>query len=226
MSPVRFWDLLTEAERAELVGSGHSRRFHRGERVFSEAEDDGSTAVIASGKCRVVAHGEDGVGTYLALRGEGDIIGEMAAIRGGPRSATVTVVSPLVMAHVFAKATFHRLLAARPALTAHLLVVMIERLREADQCQADLAVASTELRFNRLLLRLARAEGVHTRDGVEIAGVTQLDLAGWCGISRESVGRHVRRLQSNGVLAAGRSRGRLVVRDLEALRHGTLLTPS
>ncbi|MBY8888609.1 Crp/Fnr family transcriptional regulator [Streptomyces sp. PTM05] len=217
MSPVRFWDLLSDPERAELTRSSRSRQYPPGQRVFSETEDDGCTAIITSGRCRVVAYGEDGTGTYLALRQTGDIIGEMAAIRGGRRSATVTAVT-LVVAQVLARTTFQKLLGAHPALTAHLLAVMIERLRESDRCQADLAVASTELRFSRVLLRLALAEGVRTGRGVELAGFTQLELAGWCGISRKSVERHARRLQEEGVLLPNRSRGRLVITDLDALR--------
>jgi CRP/FNR family transcriptional regulator, cyclic AMP receptor protein len=225
MSAVRFWDLLSGHEQDELTRSGHSRDYRPGERVFSETDDEGGTVLITSGKCRVVAYGEDGSRTYLALRQDGDIVGEMAALSGGRRSATVTAVTRVV-AFVYTRGAFQQLLGRHPALTAHLLTVMIERLREADRCQADLAVTSTELRFNRLLLRLAVAEGVRGAAGLELSGFSQLDLAGWCGISRESVGRHTKTLQAAGVLAPGRTRRRLVVTDVDRLRASTLLSPS
>lgn len=220
-----FHDLIGTPERDALERIGRTRPYTRGEHVFSEAADDGATAIITSGRCRVVSYNDDGPGAYLAVRGKGDIIGEMAAISGTPRSALVVTVTDVIL-QMIPRSAFRRLLATSPALTACLLGVMVERLREADRWYADLAVASPKLRFYRLLYRLVQCEGTEKPGGIELAGISHLDLAGWCGISRESVGRRIAELQQAGVLAQDRRHMRLLIPDPERLRELTRERPS
>ncbi|MCU1430746.1 MAG: cyclic nucleotide-binding protein, partial [Actinomycetia bacterium] len=68
----------------------------------------------------------------------------------------------------------------------------------------------------RRLEELVADHGEATDDGVRIAlPLTQEELAGWVGASRESVARALRTLRDRGVISTGRRR--VVVHDGAAL---------
>lgn len=67
-------------------------------------------------------------------------------------------------------------------------------------------------RFALLLLDLIRTHGKESEDGVQLtAGLTQSELAGSVGASREAVARLLKALRERGVVRTGR-RGIVVVR--------------
>lgn len=214
MAIVRFWGMLDDAEKAELRRFGRERAYKPGERIVAETDTDRWTGVIVEGVCRVTGNREDGSRSYLAARGPGDIIGEMATLREMRRTAEVTALTKAVV-HVLPASKFQRLLELHPGITRHLLTVALDRLQEADQNRTDLAVAATELRLNRMLLRLVHAEGapVHDSRCVTLNGVAQTDLADWCGVSRTSVQRQLRRLTELGVLRPGPKYRQLTILD-------------
>ncbi|MYQ52530.1 MULTISPECIES: Crp/Fnr family transcriptional regulator [unclassified Streptomyces] len=222
MAILCFWDMLDDTEKAALGGFGRTRAYRAGQRLVAETDVDCWTGVIAEGTCRVTGGREDGSRSYLAARGPGDIIGEMAAVRGARRTAEVTAVTQVVV-HVLPASKFQRLLETHPSFTRHLLTVALDRLQEADRRRSELAVAATEVRLNRMLVRLARTEGVPVPDsrGVVLHGVAQTDLAEWCGVSRASVQRQLRRLAAEGLLRAGPRRRELTVLDPDELMAST-----
>jgi CRP/FNR family transcriptional regulator, cyclic AMP receptor protein len=65
-------------------------------------------------------------------QGPGEFFGEMSLLDGGPRSATV-VADTDVRLLVIARRDFSLLLTKVPDLTRHLLVVLTQRLRQAEQ---------------------------------------------------------------------------------------------
>src|SRR3954454_20359497 len=84
-----FLSRLTADELAALRSRGVARRFDRGATIVHQGEVPGRVVLIESGHAKVCATTEDGKEVVLAFRGPGDIIGEAAAVSGGPRLATV-----------------------------------------------------------------------------------------------------------------------------------------
>ncbi|MEU1126688.1 Crp/Fnr family transcriptional regulator [Streptomyces sp. NPDC005899] len=222
MTVLRFWDMLDDSEKSALLGFGRTRSYRAGQRLVAETDADRWTGVISEGVCRVTGCREDGSRSYLAARGPGDIIGEMAAVREGRRTAEVTAVTPAVV-HVLPASKFQLLMERHPGVTRHLLTVALNRLQEADRGRTEIATAATEVRLNRLLARLARTEGVAVPDSPDITlyGVAQTDLAEWCGVSRASVQRHLKRLAAQGLLRTGPRQRQLTILDVEELTAAT-----
>ncbi len=63
--------------------------------------------------------------------GKGDFFGEMSLLDGGPRSATVEAVTPMLLL-VIGQREFYELLAEAPLIAKRLMRTLSERLREAD----------------------------------------------------------------------------------------------
>ncbi|WP_405898667.1 Crp/Fnr family transcriptional regulator [Streptomyces sp. NBC_00727] len=227
MAISRFWDMLDDREKTVLLRAGRPRSYRAGQRLVAETDADCWTGVITEGTCRVTGAREDGSRSYLAARRRGDIIGEMAAVRGARRSGEVTAVTRMVV-HVLPASKFQWLLQTHPSFTRHLLTVALDRLQEADRRRSEFAVAATEVRLTRLLVRLARTEGIAVPDSrsVVLYGIAQTDLAEWCGMSRASVQRQLRRLGAEGLLRAGPRRRELTVLDPDELMAATARTES
>jgi CRP/FNR family transcriptional regulator, cyclic AMP receptor protein len=62
----------------------------------------------------------------------GDFFGELSAIDGGPRTASVVAVSPMRVLRLFRR-TLIRLLEDEPRLTLTLIAGMARRVREVDR---------------------------------------------------------------------------------------------
>jgi CRP-like cAMP-binding protein len=70
-------------------------------------------------------------GTFLARVGPGAVVGEMALLEHGFRSATVTAVTPMTV-HAMSGRDFNSIVRSAPTVTGRLLVTLSERLRQTD----------------------------------------------------------------------------------------------
>src|SRR3954464_11694885 len=78
-------------ERAELEALGSVRRYRRGDVLFHQGDDAGAVLVLLSGhvKAAMLNDGREGI---LAFPGPGELLGELSAVDGMPRSGTVRAV--------------------------------------------------------------------------------------------------------------------------------------
>jgi CRP/FNR family cyclic AMP-dependent transcriptional regulator len=117
---------LEPDELEEIARIADERDVPAGEELTHEGRHEGYFFVIASGTVRV----ERGGRTINTLR-DGDFLGEIALLDGGPRTATATTESPselIVMTHQ----RFAQLLDTSPAIRAAILVEVGKRLRRLD----------------------------------------------------------------------------------------------
>lgn len=105
-------DELTFEPREAIVEEGM-----RGETLF----------VVLSGKAKVTRNGRK-VGEVLP----GDFFGELSALDGGPRSATVAAETPVRVLRVF-RHTLVEMVRDEPGLVLKLLDGIVRRLREVDR---------------------------------------------------------------------------------------------
>jgi len=113
--------------------------------------------------------------------GAGDVVGELAALDGGVRSASAVALSDVDVLTIPAKA-FREAVDADPSLQSALLVDVIRRLRSSDRRQLEFG-SDTLGRVCARLVELAQRSASTT---VEMP-VSQSDLAAWTGQSREAV---------------------------------------
>ncbi len=104
--------------------------FPRGTVIFKELDPADYMYVILSGEVEVTLRGEP-----LGAELEGGVIGEMAMINNSTRSATTTTLSKVKAARI-GRDQFLGIISDNPEFALHLMQVMANRLRVADQILA------------------------------------------------------------------------------------------
>jgi CRP/FNR family cyclic AMP-dependent transcriptional regulator len=211
-----FLDELDPVERVELEALGTVRRYARGDVLFHEGDDAGAVFVLLDGRVKA-AQVSEGREVILAFPGPGELLGELAAIDGRPRSGTVRAIDD-VQALVIPGSAFRGFLERRPRMALVLLRSVVARLRESDRQLVDYAVNDVVVRVAGRLVELCDRFGAE-RDGAVDTGlaITQDELASWAGASREAVAKAMGILRTLGWVQT--ERRRVVVLDLPALRR-------
>ncbi|HEY7631379.1 MAG TPA: Crp/Fnr family transcriptional regulator [Thermoleophilaceae bacterium] len=213
--PLTFLAALTDDEAAELRSRAITRRFRRGATLMNQGEAPGRVLVIEEGRAKVTAITDDGRELVLAFSGPGDLLGELSALGGSPRVATVRALEPL-SALAVASADFEAFLDAYPRVALVILRVVIERLRDADRQQVEFAAFQTVTRVARRLVELADRYGEISGSAIRITlPISQEELAGWTGASREAVTKALRDLRAVGLIETRRRH--IIVLDPEQL---------
>jgi CRP/FNR family cyclic AMP-dependent transcriptional regulator len=211
-----FLSELSADERAELEGMGSVRRYRRGDVLFHQGDDAGAVLVLLEGHVKA-AMLNDGREVILAFPGPGELLGELSAVDGEPRSGTVRAVDE-VEALVIPGSAFRAFLEHRPRIALVLLHSVAARLRAADRQRVDYAVNDVVVRVAGRLVELCDRFGSEDDAGIDTGlAITQDELAAWAGASREAVAKAMALLRTLGWVQT--ERRRIVVLDLPALRR-------
>lgn len=206
--------MLTADEVEEMRAAGRPRRWERGTTVMSEGDTSDWVLVLTEGRVKVSSHTSSGTEVVLAVRGPGGLLGEMSAIDGSPRSATVTALEPIAGIVI---RDFPAFLQAHGRIAVLLMQLVTGRLRDADRKRIEYGAFDTTGRVATRLIELAERYGEKTNSGVRVAlPLSQDELAGWTGASREAVSKALRLLRDRGLIETGRRR--VVIHDLDGLR--------
>jgi CRP/FNR family transcriptional regulator, cyclic AMP receptor protein len=209
-------DVVPATHRSELLRLGTLGHYDAGSVLLREGERSTHVLLFLSAVAKVTASLENGRLALLGIRVSGDIVGEMAAIDGGPRSATVTLCGAAVL-RVIRRAEFLEFLRSCP--DAHIAVsgMISRRLRWANRRRVDFNGYSTRIRLARVLVELAEAYGHNASDGITFdVGLTQEELGAFVGADTDTIGKEVRRLRAQGVIRTGY--GSIMICDLTALK--------
>ena len=212
-----FADALESGELDDLAAVGHRRHYGANTTLFHEGDDAGPVMVLLSGRVKAVALNAGGREAIVAIRGPGDLLGELSAIDGAPRSVTVTTLEP-VEALVVAGSAFTAYLERRPRVALVMLRMVVARLRSADARHADLATHDVVGRVATRLVELSERYGIEADGRIEVElPLSQEEIASWAGASREAVSKALHVLRTLGIVETGRRR--ISVLDPEALRR-------
>jgi CRP/FNR family transcriptional regulator, cyclic AMP receptor protein len=194
---------LQGAEPAALAAAAPLARWlavGTGELVldFGDATDD--VFLVAEGAVRVVVRTPLGLEVILGDLGPGEVFGEMAAIDGAPRSASVTALHAARLCRLPA-AAFLDLALRSPAVGLRLMRVLTARLRLQDQRLFERDVLPVRHRLASELLRLSRPrEGDGPAGRVVSPPPPQHVLAARIGARRETVSLMLAELAREGLV--------------------------
>jgi CRP-like cAMP-binding protein len=211
-----FWFRIGPSDRAAIEQSGVRRKFPPGAFLWRQGDQSAHVAVIEAGTVKITKPAPDGRDIIIAVRGPGDVVGEMAAITQDIRSAAVRAVDAVTVLSV-AGPTFAALCRTEPRISWVLLQITVDRLREAMRHWAEFGGGTAPQRIIALLVELAVRDGTPAPGGLAVPISNQGELAATAAASRESMSRVLAELRRDGVISTDRRL--IVVHDLDELRR-------
>jgi CRP/FNR family cyclic AMP-dependent transcriptional regulator len=207
---------LADADRDYLLGRGVRRRFRANDVVLMEGDPSDHVHVLVSGWVRVSTIIEDGREVLFGLRGPGEVLGDLAAVTGRPRTASVRAIEPCTVFQLTG-AQFVDVLRVRPEIALATIKTVAARLRFAESARIDSAAFDVSRRVAVHLVRLVEEHGRTVPEGVVIeAALSQADIAAQAGAARRTVARALGVLRVKGIVEIGRRR--ILIRRLHVLR--------
>src|SRR5438128_232803 len=122
-------DLLTRVE-GQFIGLAREAdelAFDPGQEIVSEGSLGKTLFVVMEGRAKVTRNGRR-VGEVLP----GDFFGELSTIDGGPRTASITAVTPVRVVRLFRR-TLRKLLEDEPQLSVKILDGIVRRIRQVER---------------------------------------------------------------------------------------------
>lgn len=213
---------LSATDLGQLRQLGTRRVLPSGSTLFLEGDDPYDLMIIERGDVKLVTAALNGQETLLDVLSDGEVLGELSAIDGAPRSASATALTDVELTSIPVD-RFLVFLQANPAAMGALLAVAVRRLRLSNRRQLEFTTSDA---LGRVCARLDELVGRYGREcsaaGVRIdLPITQTELAQWCGLSREAVVKALRKLRELGWVST--SDGAVSVHDRPAVRRRGLL---
>lgn len=192
---------LESALHAGIAQRMREIAFDAGQLIFSRSDPGSHLYLIVDGKVRISVVTPDGKELSFRHVGPGEVLGEIAVLDGGARSADATAVTK-TQAMSLSKAALDELIAQHPALAKTALAFVCARLRETTSQLEAIALHPLEVRVARFLMQALQLKGLDLDAGevVLTLGMSQGELALLVGASRPRVNDALAALEAAGAI--------------------------
>jgi CRP-like cAMP-binding protein len=178
-----------------------TRRLPAGQTLFVKGDPGDALYGVRRGQIRIETGTSAGERLTIEVFGAGDLFGEIAVLDGRPRTADAVAQEDAEL-FVLPRADFLKTLERDGRLAIRIIELLCARLRSTNE-------RTEEMMFLPLSVRLARRLDTLVQDfGAEVQ-ITQDELAGLVGVTRESVNRQLQEWRASGIVTL--SRGRILV---------------
>ncbi|MGM1062351.1 Crp/Fnr family transcriptional regulator [Saccharothrix sp. Mg75] len=207
---------LSEHTAQALLDSGARVDYASDDVLLHRGDDAGHVVLLLTGAVKVHADAPDRA--LLGLRTAGDLVGEMAALDGAPRSATVVACAP-VTARLIDRRRFRILLDRHHELFVELARTVVEQIRWSNELRRVVS-GPASARVGRVLLHLARSHGHRAPDGTWTlaVGLGNVELASIAGMKPRTAEKGFAELRDAGLVRT-HTRRVIAIPDLEGLNH-------
>lgn len=190
------------------------RSYEPGAVILTQDSPARDVSFIAAGRVRVTIYSQSGREVAFRDLGAGANFGEVSAIDGEGRSASVVALTRARLAHL-PRERFRALMRAQPAVTDNVLRQLTALVRRLTERVVDQSTLHVRQRIQAELVRLARQTGTTARRAVISPVPRHADIASRVSTNREAVARELARLARDGLVE--RRRDGLVVTDVARL---------
>jgi CRP/FNR family cyclic AMP-dependent transcriptional regulator len=206
-----FADAAPDALR-RVAASGQELHLIRGDVLFNEGDPPEALYLVLRGRIAIaLANPIDRRESVVALMEANDLFGEMGMLDDGPRSAMARALEPTTVLSI----PYEQVLAMfdeSPKLLWNVARLLAQRIRVTDEALADSVFLDVTGRTAKRLLELADGTDEFTLP------VTQEELAGMVGASRERVNKAIASFIRLGWLEQNDRSYRITQRDRLELR--------
>ncbi len=210
---------LLPAALTRLAADCRWQSAERGQEIVGRGIASGEVYFVAAGRVRVTAFAASGREVAFRDLGQGSTFGQISAIDGQARSASVVALETSVIASV-SRERFLNLLRDHPSLAFALLQDFAALIRDLTSRLVDTTTLTTPMRLRAELLRMARDAGIDKNRALIPTPPTHFELASRIGATREAVTRELNRLARGGIIK--REGKMLAVLDIALLQSQVL----
>lgn len=199
-----------------LFSDARPATFAAGQTIFSAGQSGTDLILIDAGRVEISVTSLTGRKSVLAYMGPGEVLGDIAALDGGERSADA-VAANAVSGLVLSRENVMNFILSRPELAKAVIIELCRKVRNASDMFMTQSIVEGEPRLARGLLRLFEKWGTQADDGTAILAerFSQQDIGEFSGLARENVNRQIKAWVDEGILRYdGR---RLILLDSDAL---------
>lgn len=214
---IPLFEGLPSAELDRINALLHKKKFASNTSIMTAQQPGEAIYIVLEGTVKIFVDKADGTEVILALLGAGDTVGEMSLVDSAGHSASVITMEKSTFLWL-GRDTFRECLETMPGLTNNMLRVLSGRLRLANEQVLALSTLDVTGRVARQILAFAERYGRNSEGDVRIPlRLTQTDLAGLVGASRERVNHAVVFLKQQKYISVKRNY-HIVVHDRNALK--------
>jgi CRP-like cAMP-binding protein len=209
---------LRQPELEVLAQRVRQRRYREGEAIFHRDDPGAALYVILNGRVKIHNEGPDGSDVLITVISAGEFFGELSLLDGSERSADATTLEPTEML-MLTRAELEQAIERHPRIALNMLASLATRVRQSTSSIETLSSLDVQGRVARKLLDLAEKHGEPVPTGLRInVRLTQSELAGLVGASRESVNKVIGYYRRRGYLDYDTDKQRLILIKPEELR--------
>lgn len=213
---VRAFELfaaLSQEEAAALGARLVRQRATRGEFLFRQGEPASHLVLLISGQVKMEHADPDGTAVIVEVLGAGTALAAANFLEQGPYPVTAVCLVDVAYAALLYQ-DFEVLVRLHPDMALVLLAYLARRLHRAYAARR--ASPRSSVRLAHALARIAADAPLVVSKG-PLVHLSHGDLAEVAGLARETVTRHLRVWQRQGIVELGTRQ--ILVRDLKALRR-------
>lgn len=198
---------LSREDHDALIANARTVRFAAGHLIFAREDPGDALLLLQEGRVEVSVTSLSGRKSVLNHMGPGEVLGEIALLDGGVRSADVVATTDVIGLSLYRRDVV-AFLQTKPAVMMGLISELCGKVRNASDMFASQAQTEAPTRLARCLLRLNEKWG-------SLSGFSQSDLGEFSGISRENVNRRLKIWEAQGLLEL--SADGIILHDADAL---------
>ena len=214
LEAIEIFEGVPSGEIEDLAKRFLWRRYNAGQQVISHLDDSTDVFLVIEGAVRAIIYSPSGKEVTFRDIGAGECFGELAAIDGLPRSATIAALTDSLVASMSAE-IFWEVLRTYPDAAATLVKQLAGSVRTLTERVYEFSALAVRNRLHAELLRLARDHMAGENVAKIRPAPTHAEIASRISTHREAVTRELNQLSRDGLVE--RRSGTLVVRDVERL---------
>lgn len=183
-------------------------RYEKGTHFLAEGDWSDSLYFIVSGLVKVYKTSPDGKEQVLHIAPPGDSLNDVSLYDGGPNAAGMLALTPISL-YIIKKDDIIKILRENPNVMMNVIRALAERIRRDSNLLEDLSSSQVVVRLAKLFL--GRYGGEEESAGLSL---TQKDMAGLVGSSREMVNRSLKTIEEMGGIRLSRRKVIVLNRDV------------
>jgi CRP/FNR family transcriptional regulator, cyclic AMP receptor protein len=216
LGEVSLFRTVPEASLRSIEQRCTWRKFQSHEQIIDYQDSSRDVFFLVSGRARVIIYSVEGQAVAFRELVAGDVFGELSAIDGRTRSASVEAKAPCLIASMSPN-MFLEAIAEEGQLALALSTHLVTQIRDLTDRIFEFSTLAVKNRIHAELLRLARRAAPDANKAALAPPPTHAEIASRISTHREAVSRELSRLAQIGLVR--REGSSLLVTDIERLEE-------